>query len=166
MFQRILVAVDQSEIGELAFNTGLNLAKTMKSQMLLVHVIAPTAPGYLNPVYPVPDAIYSGGYAIQMEDYKKAWDVVEQAASRLLQAFQDQANAAGVTTEVSRPISDPAHAICQMATRWNADLIIVGRHHRSRVGEMFWGSVSNFVVHHADCFVLLTQGKADTSEAH
>lgn len=157
MFQRILVAVDQSAIGELAFKTGLDLAQTVSAQMMVVHVIAPTAPGYLNPVYPVPDAIYSGGYAMQMAEYKQAWDGLEQAAASLLQSFQDQANAAGVKTEVSRPIGDPAHAICQIASSWHADLIVVGRHHRSRVGELFWGSVSNFVVHHADCFVLLAQ---------
>ncbi len=165
MFQRILVAVDQSAIGKLTFKTGLNLAQTLKAQMRLVHVIAPNAVGNLNPVYPEPDAIYSGGYGMQMEAYKQAWDAVEQAASSLLQSFQAQATAASVTTEVSHPIGDPAHAICQIATSWKADLIVVGRHHRSRVGELFWGSVSNFVVHHADCFVLLAQETVEKDAA-
>jgi nucleotide-binding universal stress UspA family protein len=164
MFPRILIAVDQSEIGELAFTTGVSLAKTLNAQVMLVHVISPNAPGYMAPVYPVPDAVYSGGYAMAMEEYKQAWDAVEQATSGLLKSFQERAKAEGVAAEVSSPIGEPAHAICQTAESWKADLIVIGRHHHSRVGELFWGSVSNFVMHHANCFVLLAQEKVEKSE--
>lgn len=99
-----------------------------------------------------------------MVEYKQAWDELEQAASSLLQSFQDKANAVGVSTEVSRSIGDPAYAICQIAQSWNADLLEVGRHHRWRMGEFFWGSVSNFVMHHADCFVLIAQEKPEKTE--
>lgn len=161
MFERILIAVDQSEIGDLAFTTGVSLAKTFNAQLMLVHVISPATFGALTPVYPTPDATYSGSYATAMDEYKQAWTALEQSASSLLDGLQKRAIAEGLTVEASRPIGDAAHAICQIADNWKADLIVIGRHHHSKVGELFWGSVSNFVMHHANCFVLLAQKKAE-----
>ncbi len=161
MFERILIAIDQSEIGELAFTTGLSLAKTMGSRLMLVHAVSPAALSSISPVYSVPDPVYSTSYAAAMSDYKQALDAIEESASHLLEGFQKRATDAGIIVEVSRPIGEPAHAICQIADRWKADLIVIGRHHHSKVGELFWGSVSNFVVHHANSFVLLAQEKPD-----
>ena len=44
-----------------------------------------------------------------------------------------------------------------LAKDWNADLIIMGRRGLTGLSEMFLGSVSNYVVHHASCSVLLIQ---------
>ncbi|GFE71409.1 universal stress protein [Chroococcus sp. FPU101] len=61
MFQRILVAVDQSEIGVLTFKVGVDLVKSMNAQMMLIHVITPITPGYLNPVFPMPGTMFNSG---------------------------------------------------------------------------------------------------------
>ncbi|HEY9615202.1 MAG TPA: universal stress protein [Microcoleaceae cyanobacterium] len=163
MFQRILVAVDQSEIGELAFTTGAFLAKTLNARLMLVHVISPAALSGLTPVYPIPDAVYAGGYDRAMTEYQQAWNAVEQSASHLLQDLKERAIADNITVDVSSPIGEPAHAVCQIANHWQADLIVIGRHHHSQVGELFWGSVSNFVMHHANCHVLLAQKSSEQS---
>ena len=47
--------------------------------------------------------------------------------------------------------------ICNAAISWQADLIIMGRRGRTGLSELFLGSVSNYVLHHAPCAVLVVQ---------
>jgi nucleotide-binding universal stress UspA family protein len=47
--------------------------------------------------------------------------------------------------------------ICQVAKDWGAELIMVGRRGNSGLSELILGSVSNYVVHHAHCSVLIVQ---------
>lgn len=49
--------------------------------------------------------------------------------------------------------------IVETAEEWNADLIIVGSHGYSRWERMLLGSVSDSVVHHAHCSVLVVRTK-------
>ena len=48
---------------------------------------------------------------------------------------------------------DPKDVVCQVADEIDADLIIMGRRGRSGLAELFLGSVSNYVLHHAPCSV-------------
>ena len=51
----------------------------------------------------------------------------------------------------------PAQAIIHEAEEWDADLIVVGSHGYGFWERMFLGSVSNAVVHHAPCSVLVVR---------
>jgi nucleotide-binding universal stress UspA family protein len=44
-----------------------------------------------------------------------------------------------------------------MARSWPADLIVIGRRGRTGLKEALMGSVSNYVVHHAPCTVMVVQ---------
>jgi nucleotide-binding universal stress UspA family protein len=70
-----------------------------------------------------------------------------------LQSLSAQANTAGVNTEFTQNTGNAGRMICELATVWNADLIIMGRRGRSGIAEFFLGSVSNYVLHHAPCSV-------------
>lgn len=59
-----------------------------------------------------------------------------------------------LTTEVIRGYPDKA--IIDAAMEWKADLIVVGSHGRGFWGRLL-GSVSNGVVHHATCSVLVVR---------
>jgi nucleotide-binding universal stress UspA family protein len=66
-----------------------------------------------------------------------------------------------LTTSVS--VGSPAQVIVDEAERWGADLIVVGSH-----GYGFWqrallGSVSNAVIHHAPCSVLVVRTPKDSN---
>lgn len=76
----------------------------------------------------------------------------------LLTKYQGVAIAAGVETVVSCDVGDPGMMICETAKEWKADLVLVGRRGRSGLSELVMGSVSNAVVHHAPCSVLVIQG--------
>ncbi len=49
----------------------------------------------------------------------------------------------------------PERFIVEEAQNWKADLIIVGSHGRGFWGRLTLGSVSNAVIHHAPCSVLI-----------
>lgn len=53
----------------------------------------------------------------------------------------------------------PERSICEIAQTWEADLIIVGSRGLTGIKEMFLGSVSNYVTHHAPCSVLIVRDK-------
>jgi len=54
-------------------------------------------------------------------------------------------------------IGDPARAICDFARDVGADLIVVGSHGRGPVRRALLGSVSDAVVRHAPCPVLVVR---------
>jgi len=56
-------------------------------------------------------------------------------------------------------VGEPGREICALAQEWSADLILLGRRGMQGLGELLLGSVSNFVMHRANCAVLVVQGK-------
>jgi nucleotide-binding universal stress UspA family protein len=51
----------------------------------------------------------------------------------------------------------PGESIVAAASAESADIIVVGSHGRSRIGRMVAGSVSDHVVRHAPCPVLVVR---------
>jgi nucleotide-binding universal stress UspA family protein len=62
------------------------------------------------------------------------------------------ANAVGLTWD-----GDAGEAIVEAAAAEHADLIVVGTHERGTVGRLFLGSVSDHVVRHAGCPVMVVR---------
>jgi len=60
-----------------------------------------------------------------------------------------------VTTKILR--GAPERSIIEEAAAWGADLIVVGSHGRGFWGRLTLGSVSDAVVHHAPCSVLIVR---------
>jgi nucleotide-binding universal stress UspA family protein len=78
-------------------------------------------------------------------------------AQALLKRYVEEARSHGVLAESDYQIGDAGHLLCDVAKDWGADLIVVGRRGRTGLAEAFLGSVSNYVVHHAPCSVLVIQ---------
>ncbi|WAL62580.1 universal stress protein [Thermocoleostomius sinensis] len=162
MFQRILVAVDDSPISEQAFNEALDLAKQSKAALLLLHVLSsngqagPVVPTLIPYYYPiVTDAV--------IEQYREQWEAAERRGLERLRSLATQATSLGIPTEFTQNIGNPGPLICQVAQDWQADLIVLGRRGHSGLNEWLMGSVSNYVMHHAACPVLAVQGATPSS---
>lgn len=151
MFQKILAALDHSNLSGLVFQQALDLAKTNGASLMLVHILSSAEEGY--PVPTIPDR-YAGELGNSMTLYLHQWEVYQKEGLDFLQSHAAEAINRGINTEYIQGQGNPAEEICQFARIWEADLIILGRHGRSGLTELLLGSVSNHVVHHAPCSVL------------
>jgi nucleotide-binding universal stress UspA family protein len=57
-------------------------------------------------------------------------------------------------------VGDAASTICNTAGRLGVDMIVVGSHGRTGLSRLFLGSVSEHVVRHAPCPVLVVRPRA------
>ena len=153
MYQRILVAVDDSPVSRQAFSKAVSLAKALSSKLHIIHVITPVTQEYQDAsLIAFSGGFYPGGMD---EVVKETWANIEQAGLSLLQDFCEEAKKAGVVTEFTQKIGQPDQEIVEFAKDWSADLIAIGSHGRRGLNELVLGSVSNYVLHHVSCSVLL-----------
>lgn len=157
MFQKILAALDRSETSSQVFDQAVSLAKATDASLMLLTVLAPFEQPYLNLGYPGMSGTVFGASEKTMQLYLEQWKKLEQEGLEWLRSQESEATKAGVKTEFTHSAGDPGRVICALAQTWEADLIIVGRRGLSGLGEIFLGSVSNYVLHHAPCSVLTMQ---------
>lgn len=152
---KILVATDGSDFSKAAIGFCQNVISDPKNTSLKI---------LLTVERPVPMAVEP--FAISAEYYneieqslrEKGKTNVEQAEAEIRSLFPD--GLLELTTEVIT--GSAQRIIVERAEDWGADLIIVGSH-----GYGFWsrtllGSVSNSVVHHAPCSVLVVRNGDDS----
>ena len=164
MFGKILVALDMSVISRSAFEEALTLAKAVNGNLMLLHVLSSDEEG-TPPMPNLPSIEYYPALEPEpLERYQKQWEAWEKQGLDVLKLLANQANAAGVSTEFTQLSGSPGRTICEFAQNWKADLIMIGRRGRSGLRELFLGSVSNYVLHHAPCSVLTVQHPVTVSK--
>ncbi len=160
MIDKILVAVDRSERSTYVFDAALSLAQTTGATLMLLHVLSEDEAGYpILPTYAYYPILDDRDY----DAYKEKLDQYKQWGIDFLQNLTEKATAAGVKTEYSQLIGNPGRTICELADTWSADLILVGSRGLKGLKEMFLGSVSNYVTHHAPCSVLIVRSSVDSN---
>ncbi|PMB19165.1 universal stress protein UspA [Fischerella thermalis CCMEE 5205] len=158
MFYKILVGIDNSEIGQCVFDEALALAQKLNASLMLLHVLDPFDERYPSSIALHTDSLYPSFRPEAVNYYMSRWETLKQEGIEFLKIFYDQAIAKGVTTEYTQNFGEPGRVICEVAQSWKADLIMIGRRGRRGISEFFLGSVSNYVLHHAPCSVLTVQG--------
>ena len=87
--------------------------------------------------------------------HKQQWELFAKASPAKLRQYSEQATAAGIEVEFTQIPGYPGQTIQKIAQTWNADLVVMGSHDRTGLSELVLGSVSNYVMHHAPCSVLI-----------
>lgn len=156
-FNRILAALDFSPLTSTVFQKALTLAQNRSGKLLLFHSI--TSDGLMTPP-PIGGELGLSPHLIDQTYRIELEQQVEktQRITQWLEDYGERAIRAGVPTEFDYQIASPTTSICQAAAEWNANLIVLGRRGRTGLTEMLLGSVSNYVLHHASCSVLIVQG--------
>ena len=156
-FKKILVAVDRSPASEDVFAKALDLAKSAQAKLVLLSAISPDYNvSYINP------PIYPGGESMSISEAAIKIYLERQEQERLnslefLSGLGIRAKEVDVETEINQQLGDPARSICEVADTLSVDLIVVGRRGYSGLSELWMSSVSNYVLHHAPCSVLVIQ---------
>ncbi len=156
-FRKILVAVDRSPVSVQVFAQALAQAQVFDATLILLSAIELDYSIFsLNP------PMYAGGDAMTLSQSATEIYLAQQQQQRadglaFLQDLARQADAVGVPTEISQQSGNPGRSICDVAKAQSVDLIVVGRRGYSGLNELWMGSVSNYVLHHAPCSVLIIQ---------
>jgi nucleotide-binding universal stress UspA family protein len=140
---KILLATDGSEEAKLAASVAVELAKSTGSELHLVHVkLLPIIPPY-------PEVL----------DWREDLERAEREARELLDEQVKMVEDAGGTVAGihSREERPPAEEIVALAEELGVSLIVVGRRNRGRIRRALARSVSDSVVRHAHCPVLVVR---------
>jgi hypothetical protein len=96
MFNKILVALDRSNMNKQVFEHSLSLAKLTSANLMLVHVLSPEEEGSPEAlIFPNID-YYPGWNEQSFRLYQENWQKFKTEGLEMLQNFSSQANTAGL----------------------------------------------------------------------
>lgn len=161
-YHKILVAIDNSAESEIVFQQAIDLAQKEKAQLMVFHAIQVEAIAEMAPMIGTGMGLVPSTTRPIPELQNQQVQAQIDRAKEFVRTYGDRAESLGVPTEFHHQIGDPGDLVCQLAKSWGANLIVVGRRGRRGMAEIFLGSVSNHVTHHAPCSVLVVQGAIPT----
>lgn len=141
--QRVLIAVDGSEMSTRAVGIRVALASALGAQVAMVHAVNVT--GAM--------AVEGGPPAAEMRQI-----LLDDGKGILAQAAKDAPGVA-VAHQFLRE-GAPGAEVCASARQWGADLIVIGTHGRGGLSRLLMGSTAEAVVRHAPCPVLVVPATA------
>jgi len=138
--ETILLATDLTSASKAATAEAIELAIRLRARLLIVSVLETVKAGVSR-------------RGVRPE--------VREVRARQVQAVVNQARASGANASYLVWEGEAGDAITAAAEAEGADLIVVGTHGRSTVGRFLLGSVSDHVVHHAGCPVLVVRPRSE-----
>jgi nucleotide-binding universal stress UspA family protein len=159
VLQKILIATgDSSESAEI-FKSGLTLAEKYGAQISILHVLNLFQSGFDTVSNPFMGGSYLMMNDLAIQQYQKELQDREQQGLERLESYAREARSRNIQVEIFQNLGDAGRMICETAKNYSADLIVIGRNQRSVLSEIFLGSTSNYVLHHAPCSVMVIQQK-------
>jgi universal stress protein A len=146
MTRRILHPSDFTSFSRAALRKAIEMAKSNRAELLLVHVV--------SPIVPVPGDAY-----ISPRMYDELAGSARAAAQKQLDKLAAQVKKARVKSRSFVLEGAPAEEIVRFAKGRRVDLIVMGTHGRAGLAKLFVGSVADRVVASASCPVLTVRGK-------
>jgi nucleotide-binding universal stress UspA family protein len=135
MFHSILVAIDRSPARDSAVRMAGDMARLTGGKVHVVHVAA---------------SAIAWGSVVRVEEESEAQDILEEALATLREM------GVGAGGELMDAVTEQIpSAISQVAEQYDADLLVLGPHHRGPLAAFFNPRVSDAVAHASPVAVLL-----------
>jgi len=145
-FSRILVAFDGSSDSLKAVKRACALATEFEASLGLVHV------------YSVPSLAYGGPGPMPLVDYKSLEESSRSKATEILSKGEAACKQEGVAAKIELlEATSIVQAILEFAEKQGVDLIVMGTRGMTGFKKLLLGSVSDGVVSHAHCAVLVAR---------
>jgi nucleotide-binding universal stress UspA family protein len=138
---KILLAIDGSRFSEAAAHSVVEQTRPQAPEIRVLNVVKPLS----FPATREKRGIDRALDAVRVAETKEAEALVTKVADEL------RSKGLKVTTAVES--GDPKSKIIDEASKWHADLIVVGSHGRNAMGHFLLGSVSEAIARHANCSV-------------
>jgi nucleotide-binding universal stress UspA family protein len=150
---KVLIAVDDDAPSREA----LAFAERLVSERDEVVVLNVTSYAELVPFTGDPFGAGIGAVALDPTSLAELDDRAEQLVERTAGEIDAK------KTDVVVEHGSPGERICATAAEHGIEMIILGSHERGAFGRFMHGSVSDYVVHHAPCPVLVVRHTAVTT---
>jgi nucleotide-binding universal stress UspA family protein len=150
---RILIGYDGSNCAESALADLKRAGFPRKVEATVISVSeewipAPASIGGVSTTFPVDE----------LEDEREAVTLAKSAKVVIKSIFPEW------HVHAEAAIGSPANILIWKAEEWEPELIIVGSHGRRALGRFFFGSVSQKVLHAANCSVRIARGKEKSAD--
>lgn len=143
-FSKILVATDGSKYSEAAVSEAMNIAKQYNSPLVVISVVPSETE---SPFDIVASEMQKGLIA----------DKELQQAEAIVKNVKTLAEKNGVNAKAFIYAGRPYDAITDTAKEEKVNLIVVGSHGRTGISRLLMGSVTERVIGHAECAVLVVK---------
>lgn len=137
----ILVCIDFSDANEKVISHSEKLAKAVSSKLWILHVAEPE-----------PDFV---GYDVGPQYIRDSLAERFHQEHRMTQEIAEQMREEGLEATALLIQGPTAEVILETAEKVEADIIVIGSHGKGAVYQMLVGSVSEAVIHEAECPILV-----------
>lgn len=139
MFKKIILAYDGSEHSQRALKYAVALARQFESTLWIVHVFPKTLE------------------LLSRDEYQSHISEREATGQEMLDEARAQIDDSSLDVREELLEGPEAEAILMAAETRQADVIVMGTRGFSALQGLLLGSVSQKVIHHAQCAVLVTR---------
>ena len=137
---KILVPVDGSKTSARTIKAIIENSEHFQSVLTVLHVVDVDKLAYRM----IPD------FQVEMVEQH-----AQKAGNLLVQKQADLFREGGLTVETRLESGSPREVICRIANEEGFHLVILSRRGSGVIRDVLFGSVSNYVLHHVACPVLL-----------
>ncbi|MBK7713355.1 MAG: universal stress protein [Bacteroidales bacterium] len=140
--KKVLIALDYDTTAQKVAEAGFSLAKSMKAQVILLHIIAD--PAYYSSLEYSPITGFAG-YMDMSNNQLDSLDGLIKASLQYLDKTKHHLGDKEIQTLVKE--GDFASTILTTAKELHADMIVMGSHSRNWLENIVMGSVTEKVLH-------------------
>ncbi|WP_027417832.1 universal stress protein [Aneurinibacillus terranovensis] len=148
MFEKIVVAVDGSELGNKALEAAIAIGKQQQAMLQVLHII--------KQVVVAPYVVGEMAYVSREYD-EEIMAAMKKEGQELVDNAKAKAEAEGLTVSTHVITGDPARQILDFSKENHAKLIVMGSRGLGPFKEMMLGSVSHRVSQLSECPVLIVK---------
>ena len=155
LFHKILVPLDGSEHSLKALERATEIAKKFSGKITLIHVYSVS----IQPIM-LPEPTTLGSPSIPILTGAEVSRIAEASrgfGNRILRDGEEKVKAEKVQVEKKLVEGHAVEEIVRAATEGNFDLIVIGARGISHIREILLGSVTDGVIHHVHCPVLVVK---------
>ena len=154
--KRILYATDLDSGAPHVFRYALSLAKQQQAEITIIHVQEPLSP-FAQSLVELHVA-HDQSEKMHQQARDKARGMIEQRLNELCEAEQCQGrDGRNLVVDIVVSEGQPTELILAKAAETKTDLIVMGSHRHSAIGEALLGSTTNKVLHRSAVPVLVVR---------
>lgn len=148
---KVLVAVEASESSRKTLEKTFRLVNLSQTEFLIFSV----EESIVIPAISSVPGVLGGDMVLSMQQEAEMLRLEKERTLAALNWAEKACKEAGVKYAIRSESGDPKHLICDVAKQEEVDLIVVGSEIHGFLERLIIGSVSEFVVKHACCSIMV-----------